>query len=498
VADPNSETIIFSVAQPYVNHNGGDLHFGPDGYLYIGMGDGGDTGDPQNRSQTMTVPFGKMLRINVNSGSPYSIPSTNPFATSPTAMHEIWANGFRNPWRFSFDRQTGDLWVGDVGQGLWEEIDRWPAGNNTGPNFGWRCYEGNATYNSTGCLPASNYVFPLNVQPHSAGWCAIVGGYVYRGPNYSRLTGRYIYTDWCSGVFLSLQQNGATWLLDTLLESGVMGYAAMGEDLNGEIYVADQGAGGIYRITDPYASVRVSVKAFLEGPFVSASDQMSDGLRTAGLVPLNEPYTDLGFVQHGSGHESTTPAVLAVTGNNAIVDWVRIELRQNGAPTNIVATANALIQRDGDVVATDGVSPVTLIALPGSYYVAIRHRHHLGCMTAGTVALSATSTTIDFRTTSTTTYGTAARKTIGSRQVLWAGNARSDNVLRYTGTNNDRDPILVAIGGVVPTNTISGYLPTDLNMDGTVKYTGTGNDRDLILQNIGGVVPTNTRTEQLP
>lgn len=156
------------------------------------------------------------------------------------------------------------------------------------------------------------------------------------------------------------------------------------------------------------------------------------------------------------------------------------------------------MQRDGDVVATDGVSAVKLIALPGSYHVAVRHRNHLGCMTASTLALTATTTTIDFRLGSTATYGTNARKVIGARSVLWAGNSLNDNLLKYTGAGNDRDPILSAIGGTVPTNTLNGYRAEDLNMNGQVKYTGSANDRDIVLVNIGGSVPTNTRTEQLP
>jgi hypothetical protein len=161
------------------------------------------------------------------------------------------------------------------------------------------------------------------------------------------------------------------------------------------------------------------------------------------------------------------------------------------------------VQRDGDVVsATDGTSPVTLNVSPGSYYVAVRHRNHLGCMTNAPVVLSATPATIDFRSSGTSTYGTDARKNISGVMALWAGNTVRDTPppfkLIYTNLNNDRDPILTAIGGVVPTATASGYLVTDVNMDGVVKYANVNNDRDYILQNIGGVVPTATRTEQLP
>lgn len=249
----------------------------------------------------------------------------------------------------------------------------------------------------------------------------------------------------------------------------------------------------------------LAVKVFLEGPLVTgAPSLMNDGLRTLGGFPLTEPYTALGFTNAGGGGgETTTAGVLSVTGGNAIVDWVRIELRSASDPASITATRQALLQRDGDVVsASDGTSNVTMGVPAGNYYVAVRHRNHLGCMTSTAVALSGSATTIDLRTAATGTYGTAARKTIGPDMALWTGNSNYDapppQLLKYTGPSNDRDPILSVIGGAVPTNTVSGYLLTDVNLDGQAKYTGPANDRDLILSNIGGAVPTNTRTEQLP
>ncbi|MEX1132890.1 MAG: PQQ-dependent sugar dehydrogenase, partial [Flavobacteriales bacterium] len=161
VADPNSEVILYTRQQPYTNHNGGDIEFGPDGYLYVGFGDGGNAGDPQDFSQNMTNALGKMIRIDVHSGSPYSIPADNPFVNSGDTLPEIWASGLRNPWRFGFDALTGDLWIGDVGQNAREEVDFWPAGDNSGPNFGWRCREGDLAYNTAACQPASAYVEPI-------------------------------------------------------------------------------------------------------------------------------------------------------------------------------------------------------------------------------------------------------------------------------------------------------------------------------------------------
>lgn len=246
--------------------------------------------------------------------------------------------------------------------------------------------------------------------------------------------------------------------------------------------------------------VRVALDLMLQGPYDPGTDRMRDDLRAEGLLPLTEPFTALGMRTVGAGTGETTDAsVLAVTGDNAIVDWVLLELRSASAPATLVATRAALVQRDGDVVDKDGVSPVTFTATTGNYHVAIRHRNHLGCMTAAPVALSGTATNIDLTNAATATFGTDARRTEGSRMLLWAGNVLRDDVLRYTGEDNDRDPILSAIGGVVPTSASApGYHQQDVTMDGEILYTGGGNDRDLILLNIGGVVPTLTRDEQLP
>ena len=180
------------------------------------------------------------------------------------------------------------------------------------------------------------------------------------------------------------------------------------------------------------------------------------------------------------------------------MDWVLLELRSGSPAYTVVATRAALLQRDGDVVDMNGTSPVQFGIAPGSYHVAIRHRNHMGAMTLNAIALSATSTTVDFRSTGTATYGTQAQRTIGANNVLWAGNVMNDGQLKYTGQENDRDPILARIGGSVATNTTAGYFVEDVNMDGSTRYTGNRNDRDVILVNIGGSVATNTRVEQLP
>ncbi len=248
----------------------------------------------------------------------------------------------------------------------------------------------------------------------------------------------------------------------------------------------------------PLVEINVTLRAMLEGPFDQQSGLMQDSLRAKGLIPLTEPYAALGFTQtNGVGGETTTATVLNVSGNDAIVDWVRVELRTSGAPSAAYAARSCLIQRDGDVVDVDGVSPVHFSLPANSYHVVLRHRTHLGVMTA-TLPLGSAPSTIDLTLPSTATYGTEATKSFNGLQMLWTGNALRDATLKYTGATNDRDPILVRIGGTEPTATATGYLQEDVNLDGLAKYTGTYNDRDLILINIGGTVPTNTRLEQLP
>lgn len=240
----------------------------------------------------------------------------------------------------------------------------------------------------------------------------------------------------------------------------------------------------------------VALKVLLDGPYRTANGLMVDSLRARNLVPLTEPYTALGHVV--TGPLSTTAPVMAVTGTNAVVDWVLVELRAPAVPHAVLEARVGLVQRDGDVVAVDGVSPLGFCLNAGSYRVAVRHRNHLGCMTGSALALSANATGLDLSASATSTYGTNARKTVGSLRTLWSGNVFVNNSLGYTGPSNDRDPILAAVGGTSPTNSATGYLLADVNMDGQVRYTGQDNDRDPILNNIGGSVPTNVVYEQLP
>ncbi len=244
---PGSEAIILVVAQPFSNHNGGDLAFGPDGYLYIPLGDGGSGGDPLDNSQNLDSLLGKILRLDVDGGFPYAIPPDNPFVGLPGA-DEIWAYGYRNPWRFSFDRLTGDMYIGDVGQNDREEIDFEPAGSAGGGNYGWRCYEGSAPYNLSGCsLDPDDYIFPIHEYTHAEG-CAVTGGYVYRGTRFPTLAGHYFFADYCSGIVWDLLPDGmGGW---TLTDHGsVLGNpTAFGESSRGDLYVADASDGTIYLI----------------------------------------------------------------------------------------------------------------------------------------------------------------------------------------------------------------------------------------------------------
>lgn len=273
--------------------------------------------------------------------------------------------------------------------------------------------------------------------------------------------------------------------------------------LTSSIFIGGNGRGDVAVSFDPHSlSVMVAVRCVLEGPYNSSTGLMGDALRIFEVIPASEPYTALGYAHVGGGGESVAPQVLETTLGNAIVDWVVVELRSATTPATVLGSQCALIQRDGDVVATDGISPITF-GLPGaSYHVALRHRNHLGVMTFNPVSLNATPTGVDFTVASTQTYGTVARTNLVGTfpaQALWAGDVNFNSMVQYTGTNNDRDPILVAIGGTVPTNTVFGqYRQEDVNMNVTVKYTGTSNDRDPILVNIGGSVPTSIRVAQLP
>jgi glucose/arabinose dehydrogenase len=242
-AADQSGKVVLVIDQPEANHNGGLIKFGPDGYLYIGMGDGGGAGDRHGsigNGQDRNSLLGKLLRLDVTNQETYAVPSGNPF------NNEIWAYGLRNPWRFSFDRVTGDLYLADVGQNAYEEVNVQSAASAGGENYGWRIMEGLHCYNPQEGCDQPGLVLPVAEYSHAEGGCSITGGYVYRGSKYPALQGAYIFGDYCSGIIWSLQRDGDQWQMTKRLESGVR-ISSFGEGVNGELYVVDHG-GTVYQL----------------------------------------------------------------------------------------------------------------------------------------------------------------------------------------------------------------------------------------------------------
>ncbi|MEM1181611.1 MAG: PQQ-dependent sugar dehydrogenase [Acidobacteriota bacterium] len=260
VADPTSATEIIVIDQTFSNHNGGDLHFNPiDGYLYIGMGDGGGW----DTSQDLTTLLGKMLRIDVDGGSPYAIPAGNPYVGDASALDEIWAVGLRNPWRWSFDSATGDMLIGDVGEGAWEEMN-FAAHNDAGVNYGWPCREGNDDFQSAFCDGTETLTAPFYEISHDTGACSVIGGYVYRGSEIPSLSGYILFNDWCSGeTFFANQTSPGVWTTtqwDDVPGFNLVGY---GEDENGEIYLTL--GEEIQRLVSPSGAGRIFQDGFESG-----------------------------------------------------------------------------------------------------------------------------------------------------------------------------------------------------------------------------------------
>lgn len=270
-ADADSEQIIMRVLQPFNNHNGGQLAFGPDGMLYIGLGDGGSANDPNGNGQNPLTLLGTILRIDVEGGeSPYGIPPDNPFVGNNNVLNEIFAYGLRNPWRFSFDRDTGDLFIADVGQALLEEINFVPAGSS-GQNFGWVTMEGTVCQTQP-CNP-SNFDLPVFEYTHDFG-CSVTGGHIYRGANYPNLSGIYLFADYCSGNIWALERRMGSWVGDIVLASEIS-ITSFAEDAAGNVYALSNG-GRLYLI--------------------------SDGPPAAGTIPITSGFTGAWFDPEQNGH----------------------------------------------------------------------------------------------------------------------------------------------------------------------------------------------------
>src|SRR5690625_4971770 len=250
-ADISSRRVILSIEQPAANHNGGMLAFGLDGYLYIATGDGGRAGDPWSNAQNLNTLLGKLLRIDVDTSSEtYTIPQDNPFYDVPNARQEIWAYGLRNPWRFSFDRDTGDVFIADVGQDAWEEVNFQPASSTGGDNYGWNVMEGLHCYPPGRQCNSEAFVLPIIEYAHSReNGCSITGGYVYRGSNIPHLAGKYVFADYCSGRMWQAEyvDDNKEWQVTVLYDSSLQ-LSSFGEDANGELYVTDLSTGLVYKM----------------------------------------------------------------------------------------------------------------------------------------------------------------------------------------------------------------------------------------------------------
>ena len=313
LANPNSETILLTFEQPFSNHNGGCIKFGLEGYLYIASGDGGSANDPMDAGQTTTSFLGKMLRIDVDNGTPYGIPPDNPFVNNSNILDEIWAYGLRNPWKFSFDRLTGAMWIGDVGQNAKEEIDYEAAGFVGGANYGWRCYEGSNQFNFQNCDANADYRFPIYEYAHSdAGFCkaSVTGGFVYRGELYGDLYGKYLFADYCNGKIsaLSMDNNGVVEVTE-LGDFTDNEFTSFGEDYRGELYLTGYSTGNVYKIVGSDCTPEVSILSAAEVELCenqsttivsSSDDNVSYQWFQDGMLLSGEVSSELTVSEHGS------------------------------------------------------------------------------------------------------------------------------------------------------------------------------------------------------
>lgn len=301
--DESTGVVVMTIAHPsFSNHNGGKLIFGPDNNLYFGTGDGGSTGDPSDNAQNGNSLLGKMIRINVDDfATPpyYTIPPDNPYVGDPAVRDEIFTLGLRNPWRWSFDRNTNDVWIADVGQGAREEINYRTYATSGHINYGWRCYEGNAAYNTTGCLPPANYIFPIFDYPHNSatGGFSVTGGYVYRGTEFPAMYGYYVCSDYISANAWLIKPNGTGW--DIAMQSGLPGsIAGFGEAENGDMYAIAL-SGTLYKVTTNSVVVPITMLQFTATAFTGFNE-----IQWKTINEQNVSYFDIEFSSDGVNYIS--------------------------------------------------------------------------------------------------------------------------------------------------------------------------------------------------
>lgn len=405
-ADSLSEFKIIQIYQPYDNHKGGQILFGADGYLYIGMGDGGNQGDPGNRAQNKDTLLGKILRIDVNSTSGllnYSIPPDNPYAVSGGAK-EVYALGFRNPWRFSQDSETGLIYVGDVGQSNYEEVNIL----QNGKNYGWRITEGFSCYNPSSGCDTTGITMPVKVYNHTGGNCSITGGFIYRGQRRPELTGAYIYGDYCSGKISMMRYINGVVSQDSMLVDTPNLILSFGTDQNNELYCMAQN-GSIYRFNKSTLSTNVNITAIPDGLYDEVNNRLN------------------------------------------MKDSVRVYLRNNSAPYAIVDSTIGILD------SLTFTAPVIFNkALTGNYYIEVKHRNSLETWSNQINYTVAVNTNYNFTSVVTQAYGSNMISKNG-KWCIYSGDINQDGFIN----GNDFTFYSTQYGS-------SGYLASDLNGDGVI------------------------------